>query len=182
MEGGVSRFLQHLTGQYAQYLHGRLNRRGRLWQSRFYSCVLDNHHFLTAVAYVDLNAVRARMVDRAEEYEWSSAAAYGGLKGAPDWLDLAALHSRRKGGSVSANRSRAARWRRCAGRRRRSVLSGGRVLWRSSSPNSRSACGRYRRVGRRRNWRKAKSLRRRSRAMRGSRLRSVGGSDGPPLP
>ena len=91
MDGGVSRFLQHLTGQYAQYLHGRLNRR---WQSRFYSCVLDHHHFLTALAYVDLNPVRARMVDRAEEYEWSSAAAHSGLKGAPDWLDQAALHSR----------------------------------------------------------------------------------------
>ena len=52
--------MQHVTEQYAQYLHRRLNRRGRLWQSRFYSCVLDAHH--TALAYVDLNAVRARMV------------------------------------------------------------------------------------------------------------------------
>ena len=43
-EGGVSRLMQHVTGQYAQYLHGRLNRRGRVWQSRFYSCVLDAHH------------------------------------------------------------------------------------------------------------------------------------------
>ena len=75
-------------------LHGRLNRRGRFWQSRFYSCVLDNHHFLTALACFDLNPVRAPMVDRAEEYEWSSAAAHGGLKGAPDWLDQAALRSR----------------------------------------------------------------------------------------
>ena len=43
-EGGVSRLMQHVTGQYAQYLHGRLSRRGRLWQIRFYSCVLDAHH------------------------------------------------------------------------------------------------------------------------------------------
>ena len=40
-EGGVSRLMQHVTGQYAQYLHGRLNRRGRLWQSRFYSCFVE---------------------------------------------------------------------------------------------------------------------------------------------
>ena len=46
----VSRLLQHVTRQYAQYRHGRLNRRGRLWQSRFYSCVLDTHHFLSALA------------------------------------------------------------------------------------------------------------------------------------
>ena len=94
VEDGVSRFMQHLTGQYAQYLHGRLNRRGRLWQSRFYSCVLDPHHFLTALAYADLNPARARMVDRAEDYAWSSASAHCGLPAVPEWLDLAALHER----------------------------------------------------------------------------------------
>ena len=40
-EGGVSRLMQHVTGQYAHYLRGRLNRRGRLWQSRFYSCFVE---------------------------------------------------------------------------------------------------------------------------------------------
>ena len=94
-EGGVSRLMQQVTGQYAQYLHGRLNRRGRLWQSRFYSCVLDAHHFLTALAYVDLNAVRAGIVSQATDYVWSSAAAHCGLSAAPpDWLDLEALHRR----------------------------------------------------------------------------------------
>ena len=88
VEDGVSRFMQHLTGQYAQYLHGRLNRRGRLWQSRFYSCVLDPHHFLTALAYVHLNPVRARMLGRAEDY----ASAHCGLPVAPEWLDPGALH------------------------------------------------------------------------------------------
>ena len=62
VEGGVSRFMQQLTGQYVQYLHGRLNRRGRLWQSRFYACVLDSHHFLTALSYVDLNRAPRRVV------------------------------------------------------------------------------------------------------------------------
>ena len=94
VEHGVSRFMQHLTGQYAQYLHGRLNRRGRLWQGRFYSCVLDTPHFLSALAYVDLNPVRARIVGRAEDYAWSSAAAHCGVAAAADWLDLAALHGR----------------------------------------------------------------------------------------
>lgn len=92
VEHGLSRFMQHLTGQYAQYLHGRLNRRGRLWQSRFYSCVLDASHFLTALAYVDLNPVRARMVGRAEDYAWSSAAAHSGVAAPAAWLDLASLH------------------------------------------------------------------------------------------
>ena len=92
VEDAVSRFMQHLTGQYAQYLHGRLNRRGRLWQSRFFSCVLDHPHFLAALAYVDLNPVRARNVIQAPDYAWSSAAAHSGLIAPPAWLDLETLH------------------------------------------------------------------------------------------
>lgn len=86
--------MQHVTGQYAQYLHRRLNRRGRLWQSRFYSCVLDRRHFLTALAYVYLDPQRARLVETAAEYRWSPAAAHVGLTEGPGWLDLAALHGR----------------------------------------------------------------------------------------
>ena len=94
-DGAVSRLLQQVTGQYAQYLHGRLNRRGRLWQSRFYSCVLDAHHFLSALAYVDLNPVRARVVDCAVDSAWSSAAAHCGLAAVmPEWIELEALPSR----------------------------------------------------------------------------------------
>ena len=81
VEHGVSRFMPCVTDQYAQYLHGRLNRRGGLWQSRFYSCVLDGLHFLTALACVDLNPQRARMVERATAYRWSSAAAHSGRGG-----------------------------------------------------------------------------------------------------
>ena len=91
VEDAVSRFMQHLTGQYAQYLHGRLNRRGRLWQSRFFSCVLDHPHFLAALAYVDLNPVRAHIVTRASDYAWSSAA-HSSLIAPPAWLDLETLH------------------------------------------------------------------------------------------
>ena len=94
-DGAVSRLLQQVTGQYAQYLHGRLNRRGRLWQSRFYSCVLDAHHFLSALAYVDLNPARARVVDCAVDSAWTSVAAHCGLAAVmPEWLELEALHSR----------------------------------------------------------------------------------------
>jgi len=94
VEQGVSRFMQHVPGQYAQYFHGRLNRRGRLWQIRFYSCMLDRRHFLTALGYVYLNPQRARLVETAAEYRWSSAAAHVGLTEGPAWPDLAALHGR----------------------------------------------------------------------------------------
>ena len=50
------------------------------------------HHFLSALAYVGLNPVRARMVDCAVDSAWSSAAALAGT--IPEWLEFEALHSR----------------------------------------------------------------------------------------
>lgn len=52
---------------------------GHLWANRFYSTPLDAPHLWTAVKYVELNPVRARMVARAAAWPWSSAAAHAGL-------------------------------------------------------------------------------------------------------
>jgi len=49
---------------------------GHLFQGRPFSCVLDNRHFWTAIRYVERNPVRAGIVAKAEEYEWSSARAH----------------------------------------------------------------------------------------------------------
>ncbi len=56
--------------RYVDKLHGRS---GHLWQNRFFSCALDEHHFLNTVRYVERNPVRARMVRKALRYPWSSA-------------------------------------------------------------------------------------------------------------
>ncbi len=39
-------------------------RSGHLWQNRFYSCPLGPSRLATALAYVDLNPVRAGLVER----------------------------------------------------------------------------------------------------------------------
>jgi putative transposase len=71
--------------QYVNRLHGRS---GHLWQNRFYSCPLDEEHFWTAMAYVERNPVRAKLVRRAWEYPWSSAAAHVGGADPSPLLDL----------------------------------------------------------------------------------------------
>jgi putative transposase len=53
---------------------------GHLWQGRYFSSPLDADYFLNAVRYVELNPVRARMVAKAEDYAWSSAAAHCGQR------------------------------------------------------------------------------------------------------
>jgi len=44
---------------------------------------LRENHLWAAVRYVEMNPVRAGMVERAEEYPWSSAAAHCGLRDDP---------------------------------------------------------------------------------------------------
>lgn len=58
---------------YSQYYNKKMNVLGHLWQGRFYSCVLDEKHFIAASRYVERNPVRAGIVRKPSDYEWSSA-------------------------------------------------------------------------------------------------------------
>jgi len=68
---------------YATWLNRKTRERGHLWQGRFGSCVLDDEHLWVCVRYVERNPVRAGLVDRAQDWPWSSAAAHCGLKSDP---------------------------------------------------------------------------------------------------
>ena len=62
---------------YTQYINRKYNRSGRLWQNRFFSSVVEKEPYLWAVMrYIEQNPVRARLVKRSEDYEWSSAMAH----------------------------------------------------------------------------------------------------------
>ncbi len=63
-------------------------RRGHLWQGRFYSCPLGPSRLIDALAYVDLNPVRASLAERADAYRWSSAAAHIARRDPSGLLDL----------------------------------------------------------------------------------------------
>jgi putative transposase len=82
-EESLSLVLKPVNMRYAQHVNWRFGISGRLWQGRFYSCVLDDEHLWAAIRYVERNPVRARMVRKAENYPWSSAAAHCGLREDP---------------------------------------------------------------------------------------------------
>jgi putative transposase len=69
--------------RYAQHVNWTRHQTGRLWQGRFFSCPLDEAHCLAAIRYVELNPVRAKLVDKAEVYQFSSAAGHVGLRADP---------------------------------------------------------------------------------------------------
>jgi len=85
-EKALSETFRDTHSVYGQWFNKKYGLSGHLWQGRFYSCVLDDAHLWTAVRYVERNPVRAHMVDRAEDYRWSSAHAHVLGKTDP-WLD-----------------------------------------------------------------------------------------------
>ncbi len=72
-EDGLARMFRSLHMRYSQYKHAQEGKKGHLWQSRFYSCVLDKAHMFRAIRYVERNPVRAKLVDQPWQYVWSSA-------------------------------------------------------------------------------------------------------------
>ena len=65
---------------YTQYFNKKYSRSGRLWESRYYSCIVDSERYLWAVArYIEQNPVRAGLVKCESEYHLSSARAHLGV-------------------------------------------------------------------------------------------------------
>jgi putative transposase len=93
-EGAISEFMKCVSGEFARYQHGRLDRKGRFWEGRFYSCALDESHLTTVLRYIERNPMRAAIVEHAAEYPWSSAGAHLGQCSYPSWLDGPAFSSR----------------------------------------------------------------------------------------
>ena len=73
-----------LTNQvYTQYLNRKRSQSGRVWQNRFFSCIVDTEQYLWAVAhYIERNPLVAGLTERPDEYPWSSARAH--VTGAED--------------------------------------------------------------------------------------------------
>jgi putative transposase len=76
-DGDLSRFMQWLAMTHTQRWHAHRHSagRGHLYQSRFKSFPIQRDgHFLTVCRYVERNALRAELVERAEQWEWCSLA------------------------------------------------------------------------------------------------------------
>ena len=77
-EAGLQRMLKPPPMRYAQRINRTRSWKGHLWQGRFSSSALDEAYLWAVVRYVERNPVRARIVRKAENYPWSSAAAHCG--------------------------------------------------------------------------------------------------------
>jgi putative transposase len=71
--GAIGFAMRHVNQRYAQYFNRRHGRTGTLWESRPYSCLVEAEaYLLTCFRYIENNPVRAGMVEKPEDYRWSS--------------------------------------------------------------------------------------------------------------
>jgi putative transposase len=70
---GVSQMMQSLGRMYVTYFNRSYKRTGTLWEGRFKSCLVQEETYLMQVyRYIEMNPVRASMVDEPADYFWSS--------------------------------------------------------------------------------------------------------------
>lgn len=70
---GIAKLMQSIGRRYVQYINRSYRRTGGLWEGRFKSSLVQAEaYLLTCMRYIELNPVRANMVNDPAQYRWSS--------------------------------------------------------------------------------------------------------------
>jgi len=71
--GDLGRFMQSVGRRYVRYVNETYRRSGTLWEGRFKSAAVSRDEYLMVCGrYIELNPVRADLVNHPREYRWSS--------------------------------------------------------------------------------------------------------------
>ena len=85
-DGDLSRWMQWLMTSHVRRYHRHQHSSGHVWQGRFKAFPIQaDEHLLAVLRYVERNPVRAEMVDRAEDWRWSSLR-WWPSRARPAWL------------------------------------------------------------------------------------------------
>lgn len=69
----LSEFMREIKVNFTRFYNKRHGRRGYFWGDRFKSVIVEEGETLiNCLAYIDLNPVRAGIVERPEDYRWNS--------------------------------------------------------------------------------------------------------------
>lgn len=85
----LSEIMQYINGSYTTYENIKRQRVGHLFQGRYKAILIDADAYAQELSrYIHLNPVRAGIVGKPEDYQWSSYLYYSGKKKAPKWLTI----------------------------------------------------------------------------------------------
>ena len=88
----ISTFMRHLEGEFASYYNRRKYRCGSCWNERYHSTLIeDGCHFWNCMFYIDLNMVRARVVDHPCHWRWGGYQEMSGRRRRYQILELPEL-------------------------------------------------------------------------------------------
>lgn len=89
-DGDLSRWMQWVMTCHVRRHHRRYKSSGHVWQGRFKAFpVQKDAHLLAVLRYVERNPVRAKLVERAEDWRWSSLTRIGTIGRAGSSRNLA---------------------------------------------------------------------------------------------
>jgi len=87
-QGNLLKIMHGVNGGYTNYFNRRHRRVGHLLQGRYRAILVEKDRYLLSLSrYVHLNPVRAGLVERPEEYQWSSYRGYIGKEKGEDWIE-----------------------------------------------------------------------------------------------
>jgi len=82
LQPNLSRIMQYLNTSYTTYYNIKRSKCGHLFQGRYKSILVDKDSYCQELSkYIHLNPVRAKIVERPEQYKWSSYKGYINKKG-----------------------------------------------------------------------------------------------------
>lgn len=71
----IGLLFQNIGRYFVPYINKTYQRRGSLWEGRHKGSILESeNYFLTCMRYIEMNPVRAGMVEKPAQYRWSSYA------------------------------------------------------------------------------------------------------------
>lgn len=80
-DGRLSELMQSFSSRYTFNANRRHGRDGPLFRGRFNSVLIESDaHLVQTLRYIHLNPTEAGLVERAEDWQWSSAALYLGVR------------------------------------------------------------------------------------------------------
>jgi len=101
--GEIARSMQLISGRTAQEYNRRKSRKGAFWEDRYFAtAVSSDHHLIQCLVYIDLNMLRAGVVDHPAKWQVSG---YREIQSPPQRYQIIDRHTLRSLTNISSEQT-----------------------------------------------------------------------------